>query len=976
MADKSQRKKRLVYSPKAYVFIHSRKIAAASQEGMTEKQKLNQNPMASIVDVTNDVVGGIINRLIDQPSSATITLNNKNFKYTGRFDPMFLPMDGITIWLERIAGKPIQVFTGYIDEIPYYQMYPGTIQIRATCTLKRLMYTYFDPGTQAMADFFIKNGWTFDYTTGLAYNTEAVGAPVGGQPAASDSGFGSLLYNFMTDVCNWDPKAVVISNLPKTLPDSLAGVYQDKMGAGTQAYQDSVTLFRKLLSIHPNAAGGNAKDTASPGVVASQNTIKSIRKQAKALAGITVYEVFLAAVVMTKIDKDHSQLAKSDDIDYGVGIFSQPPPPVSSSAPIPVPVPDGPSYNRFGVGAIPSPTPAASPVLPAASSAGGAYTLVNVAVKAFYTKYLETVKSQGFDSKDPAEKIAITLSLGMGKEKYYAEILQACKDSTNVKIANSLANPSKADTVNSIGPDVLMASEAYQSSLPNSGTTDARVTWDGLMGVSGPPPSTDRGIPVARGADSESKSQWGDNLSDGTIYRVVAQIDDVHSTTSVYDDSLHEQIKIDLDKLKYYVIEYGRERPATEALKKDTTGYSLGGRKIGDLIRIINPKTGNSVIAMVADFKLAPTPYVAIKPGDTSHVGMPQIGLSSEVVKALSLSADDFKLNSGLGLTGSEKANTTGPFLPQILIETAGEYRFKEADLIHSTREVKPAVLNKPDALGIRTHAAQEKVFLTINEKDISIYNSSYKGKVSEVLADYFYIANDMGLRLGDPEFTANFGISTDKNFLAVTTDAQNANSVALEKYVSMMSQQVGVNTALYSDGKKMYSYDKAGARKNFPLPAAAVSGGVPSPQVVIRVDENAPRPIYYGQTVHLPVDVTPTADTNKVGITWQDLAKVGMASAFSSIFSFPVDAVESSLLTGDKALMNDIPVLKGVQQLAQGSMRQIMSLPNGQFCAFYPDYFGKYGRLPYWKINEIEIEELRKRRQGKGFIYLSISKG
>jgi hypothetical protein len=36
------------------------------------------------------------------------------------------------------------------------------------------------------------------------------------------------------------------------------------------------------------------------------------------------------------------------------------------------------------------------------------------------------------------------------------------------------------------------------------------------------------------------------------------------------------------------------------------------------------------------------------------------------------------------------------------------------------------------------------------------------------------------------------------------------------------------------------------------------------------------------------------------------------------------------------------------------------MSMPNGDFYAFYPDYFGGLGRTPYWQIKDIEIMDGR----------------
>src|SRR5438270_11458553 len=116
---------RLVYAPKAFVFT--------------------KNSKRQILNLTDYVTAGQVNRVVDQASTAQVTLRNPNRMFTIPKSPTFLPMDPITIWLQRLPGFPVQVFTGYLDDTPYYQMYPGTVTLSATCTLKRLVYSYFDP---------------------------------------------------------------------------------------------------------------------------------------------------------------------------------------------------------------------------------------------------------------------------------------------------------------------------------------------------------------------------------------------------------------------------------------------------------------------------------------------------------------------------------------------------------------------------------------------------------------------------------------------------------------------------------------------------------------------------------------------------------------------------------------------------------------------------------------------------------------
>jgi hypothetical protein len=90
------------------------------------------------------------------------------------------------------------------------------------------------------------------------------------------------------------------------------------------------------------------------------------------------------------------------------------------------------------------------------------------------------------------------------------------------------------------------------------------------------------------------------------------------------------------------------------------------------------------------------------------------------------------------------------------------------------------------------------------------------------------------------------------------------------------------------------------------------------------------------------------------------DALAAAKAAGLLTTFQFPgaFDAAESMLLTGDKSLMNDQPLFPFLQELCQGSMRSFMSLPNGDFYAFYPDYFGSFEQQPYWEIDDIEVIE------------------
>jgi len=106
-------------------------------------------------------------------------------------------------------------------------------------------------------------------------------------------------------------------------------------------------------------------------------------------------------------------------------------------------------------------------------------------------------------------------------------------------------------------------------------------------------------------------------------------------------------------------------------------------------------------------------------------------------------------------------------------------------------------------------------------------------------------------------------------------------------------------------------------------------------------------------------VDGTQVPDPSSGGAgSGKTPGEIATAAAFSSYFTLPsiMEMKEAILLTGQRSLLNDKPLLPFVEQIAAGSLREFMSLPNGDFYAFYPDYFGGLGKTAYWVIKDIEI--------------------
>lgn len=138
-------------------------------------------------DVSRDVVRGTIHRKENSASSLFFTLAN-----SGDYNGLFHRMDRVVVFLKRIRWQ--QVFSGYLDSVPYAQLYGGPAEYRATCTIKRLMHTWWNPGlpeSQAILD----------------QNLFAQGGD-------RDSGLGNLMRQVMVRVGGWQPEDVHVQNFP------------------------------------------------------------------------------------------------------------------------------------------------------------------------------------------------------------------------------------------------------------------------------------------------------------------------------------------------------------------------------------------------------------------------------------------------------------------------------------------------------------------------------------------------------------------------------------------------------------------------------------------------------------------------------------------------------------------------------------------------------------------------------------------
>jgi murein DD-endopeptidase MepM/ murein hydrolase activator NlpD len=296
---------RLVYTPRAYVFT--------------------KDASGNIRDVSRYVTGGTISRKTGQVSSANITLRNPKRIFTTPDEngtTAFSPMDPITIYLKRLRGRPVRAFTGFLDRAPFWQMYPGIITLEASCTLKRLLHTYFDPALPYTQSFLAAYGWIPDpKNPGQWFNLNGLNdwkrsadedakeyEKLTGKRLPDDGSIAQLLYATMKHIGNWKDRDIYIETLPKDLFERLAELakqFEDDADATRKEFNE---LMRRIIGEGSYGDGDNNVDLSGiDGSVAEQ--VYKVGRE------LRVPHKHLLAAFMTGIVESHFHNLSGGDAD-------------------------------------------------------------------------------------------------------------------------------------------------------------------------------------------------------------------------------------------------------------------------------------------------------------------------------------------------------------------------------------------------------------------------------------------------------------------------------------------------------------------------------------------------------------------------------------------------------------------------------------------------------------------------------------
>lgn len=217
-----------------------------------------------ILDLSDDIEDFTLDRVTNAVSRFDCTLNNQYHKYTSSESTRVDVMDSIVVFLRRL--EYLQVFTGYVTYAPLETAIPGSVTLRAGCTIKRLEHTYWDPYTPQGLSFLPNSG----VRQKLWYNPitgEYEEIADGGIRAVDyeDAGAAKSAFRILTQVAGYDEGQILIQKIPREFVDRIA-----TLRAGTEYREDrsdTAEIIAALLSTY----GYGADATASgPGGVIPQ----------------------------------------------------------------------------------------------------------------------------------------------------------------------------------------------------------------------------------------------------------------------------------------------------------------------------------------------------------------------------------------------------------------------------------------------------------------------------------------------------------------------------------------------------------------------------------------------------------------------------------------------------------------------------------------------------------------------------------
>lgn len=873
--------RRLVYSPKAYVFI--------------------KDSQGNIHDLTHYVVGGQVDRLVDQVSTANITLRNPNHLFTVHVDddgkivePTFSPMDPITIFLRRVRKHPVRVFTGFLDQTPYLQLYPGTITLRASCTLKRLLHTYFDPALPYTMSFLTHYGW-------IPYNGQWVSLtgmqnwlPPGVDPTTANSssgpatpiGKGSKIALFGDSIAEGVKQSGVLG--------SRATLEQTFRGRQTK---DTITAITAVNSDGPHAlpdtvvvcSGSNDDPTDTDTFKTNVNKVLDLVGSNRHLIWVNLHGTNYAGQDLTALNPtldevaaDHpnmtvihwNTIVESENLNMDShGLHT-----------------DSAGYKRLAGEVLKQADAGAlaggsgNKLQPPKDIDGSLTQLLGATLEYIgnwktHEIYIEAMPASLFDHlRDLATEFAQDAEKAKDEFKTFIQ---------NIIGAGSHGSPSGSDKID-LGGTVKGIDKITQTivSIANKYNVD----------------------PAMAMATCDVETGYGQNMFTHEPYHGWYQID---IGGSRYSPPITVAQANDLQYACTLFCK-GAANTVPDSAKKDPLTWAMVTQGVNGSN---NPRYP----------EYWPTAYAKAK-----------------------------KLISQYGngaLSGSVGQNDLGGSIDQ------------------TVRSTTKGGKNKSTAPSGTYSLPLERQYMPTDASAGNRIDQGWDIEGAPVGATVYSITDGIvtAIASNGPAGTAS-GFGPRYAVIKAANGTWKDRCIYYGHAIALDTLSVGDHVSAGDPIGKLIHINGVGASS-----MGHIEIGFSTPQGVPLESGSQSRPAddhtsYGGQMKYGLLalvngkSIDPSGGGGVAtpgGAPANSTGDPGAAGAFFAALDLPsaFDAVEANMLTGEKSLLNDKPLLPFIQQLCSASLRHFQSLPDGRFYAFYPDYFGELNQHPpYWKIDDVEI--------------------
>lgn len=879
--------RRLIYSPRAYVFV--------------------KDSQGNIHDLTHYVVAGQVDRLVDQVSTANITLRNPNHLFTVHTDdegkivePTFSPMDPITIFLRRVRNHPVRVFTGFLDQTPYLQLYPGTVTLRASCTLKRLLHTYFDPALPYTMSFLTHYGW-------IPYNGQWVSLtgmqdwlPPGVDPTtvqntknAKPIGKGSNIALFGDSIAEGVANSGVLGGR--------VTLHQTKTGRQTKDVVTSIqqTIKSGLPETVVVCSGSNDDPTDAPTFKSNVEKVLNLIGPNRHLIWVNLHGTNYSGqdltALNTTLDDEASANPNMTVVHWNTIIESESLHMDSHGLHT-----NSAGYKRLGTEVLKQADAGAlaggsgNKLQPPKDIDGSLTQLLGATLEYIGNwksgeMYIEAMPASLFDHlRDLATEFAQDAE--KAKEEFKTFIMNVIGAGSHGSPSGSSGGVDLGGTVKGIDkitqtivsiankynvdPAMAMATADIESSYgTNLFTHEPYHGWYqiNVTGSRYSPPIT-----VTQANDLQYSCTLfckgaATTVSDSVKKDPLAWAMATQGVTAQNNPRYPEEWPTAYAKAKKLVSQYGKGVLSGSVGQNDLGGTALGQGTSPDQTSRSTTKGGTNKSSTASGTYSLPLErqYMPTTPDASNRIDQ------GWDIEGAPVGATVYSITDGVvtAIASNGPAGTASGFGPRYAVIKCANGPWKGRCIYYGH-----AIALDSLKVGDHVHASQPIAKLV----HINGVGASNMGHIELGFSSEQGVPLEHGSQSRPADDKTSYGGQMKYGLLALV----NGNAI-----------------------------DPSGSG------GSATAGGAPS-----------------------------AADTS---------ANAAGAGAFLATLNLPsaYDAVEANMLTGEKSLLNDKPLLPFIQQLCSASLRHFQSLPDGRFYAFYPDYFGEMNQHPpYWKIDDVEI--------------------